>query len=83
MKLHSSRFDLLRINSIVVRERNKTGVLLYIIAENELGETFEDESWCDEYLYLKLLNHDVYTERFFLDMIGNDAKIRSKDDRIS
>ena len=78
----TSRFNLIKINSIVVRERNKTGVLLYIIAENEVGETFEDESWCDEYLYLKLLNHDVYTERFFLDMIGNDAKTRSEDDYI-
>ena len=77
MKSPFSRFNLTKINSVVVRGQNGNAVLLHIVAENELGETFEEESWCDSMLFLKLDSGDPNIERFFLDVMG--ANIREME----
>ena len=74
MKQPSSRFNLIKLNSVQVLDTNRDAVLVHIIAENELGEEFINANWMDKFLYNKLQLNDQYTITFFLDMISSELK---------
>ena len=83
MKRIASRFNLTKINSVTVQNRNGSAVLLHIVAENELGELFEETEWYDEKFGILLNGHHKPTEKMIMQLIGMDARKKERNDSIS